>query len=628
MKGNFIKRKTKAEINIKNNNDVIPGKRLVLFALNKKNNYQNNKYLKKDNYSPSLKSKIIYNSYNPNKNMESPIKKVKIIKLKHNHLLNYGYLKNKYICNIRTTYNSTKISPEKDKFSINQNNKNMNTILYNNKPLTITYLDSKKQLNNIKNRIINYYNTINHSFIDKNNDKIFNKLYEKKNKLLNSNKIKYIKIDVNKKKNNSINFIKEYKNKCQEIEINLRIKKNLKKQKSENNINNYTNNINLKNNIKKNTNIKKLNLYNKYNKYNIQQNSKNKNIKKICLTSNKEKNQTNIENNRIINNNIDIKNNINLKKNICTKKIMNKIPKIFYIDINNIKKNNIEDYKIQEYSGNNSIKIIRSHNKIINDYKSRTERNRNSNDNLIESESLDIYKNNISLAINSTSKISDNNLTNNINNNISNNIINKESNLNFNIDKSVLGNNNSIIEITEKIFPDGKYKGIIINGKREINGIMIYNSGSKYEGQWKDNKKHGKGIYYSYNKNNNIGIKYEGEFNNDKFEGKGIAIYSNGDIYNGEWKNNKQYGKGIVIYKTGGRYEGEWEGGKFNGLGKYFLSNGERFEGRFSDSKFNGYGKYYFNNSDILEGFFRDEKPIGQCILYKSDGTVEIKRFI
>ena len=61
--------------------------------------------------------------------------------------------------------------------------------------------------------------------------------------------------------------------------------------------------------------------------------------------------------------------------------------------------------------------------------------------------------------------------------------------------------------------------------------------------QWKNDKRHGKGIFTSQNYNNPhlIGIKYEGEFNNDKIGGYGIGNYSSGDRYEGEWKNNKQY---------------------------------------------------------------------------------------
>ena len=44
------------------------------------------------------------------------------------------------------------------------------------------------------------------------------------------------------------------------------------------------------------------------------------------------------------------------------------------------------------------------------------------------------------------------------------------------------------------------------------------------------------------------GSRYEGEYKNKVREGKGIYHYINGDIYIGEWKNNIFDGNGIYIY--------------------------------------------------------------------------------
>ena len=180
-----------------------------------------------------------------------------------------------------------------------------------------------------------------------------------------------------------------------------------------------------------------------------------------------------------------------------------------------------------------------------------------------------------------------------------------------------------------KRYKDGQFEGIIINGKRELRGIMKYKNGGKYEGQWKNDKRNGKGVFISqnYNNPNLTGIKYEGEFNNDKIEGYGIGKYSSGDKYEGEWKNNKQYGRGVLNYVGGGKYVGEWKNGKLNGEGTYYLKNGERFEGKFEDNKYNGYGKYYYNNGEYLEGIFHEDLPTGECILHKLDGTTEIKNY-
>ena len=35
----------------------------------------------------------------------------------------------------------------------------------------------------------------------------------------------------------------------------------------------------------------------------------------------------------------------------------------------------------------------------------------------------------------------------------------------------------------------------------------------------------------------------------------------NGDKYQGEWKNEKRHGQGAYIYPNGRKYEGEWKDG-------------------------------------------------------------------
>ena len=41
------------------------------------------------------------------------------------------------------------------------------------------------------------------------------------------------------------------------------------------------------------------------------------------------------------------------------------------------------------------------------------------------------------------------------------------------------------------------------------------------------------------------GRKYEGEWVNDKRDGKGFEKYSNGNYYEGEFSRNKAHGKGV-----------------------------------------------------------------------------------
>lgn len=49
------------------------------------------------------------------------------------------------------------------------------------------------------------------------------------------------------------------------------------------------------------------------------------------------------------------------------------------------------------------------------------------------------------------------------------------------------------------------------------------------------------------------GAKYEGEYQNDVKHGRGKYTYPNGDVYNGEWNEGKRHGKGLYRNKeTGG----------------------------------------------------------------------------
>lgn len=58
------------------------------------------------------------------------------------------------------------------------------------------------------------------------------------------------------------------------------------------------------------------------------------------------------------------------------------------------------------------------------------------------------------------------------------------------------------------------------------------------------------------------GRYYEGEYRDDKKEGYGIFKWPDGRCYKGSWKNGKQHGKGTYVAANGEEKEGEWEEGK------------------------------------------------------------------
>jgi mono/diheme cytochrome c family protein/uncharacterized OB-fold protein len=104
------------------------------------------------------------------------------------------------------------------------------------------------------------------------------------------------------------------------------------------------------------------------------------------------------------------------------------------------------------------------------------------------------------------------------------------------------------------------YEGEILNDKKHGQGVTTWGGGQwkgdRYEGQYKDNKMNGKGVYISAN-----GDRYEGEWKDDK-KSKGIMTWTNGDRYEGQYKDGKKHGQGVYIKANGARYEGTWKHGE------------------------------------------------------------------
>jgi hypothetical protein len=139
-------------------------------------------------------------------------------------------------------------------------------------------------------------------------------------------------------------------------------------------------------------------------------------------------------------------------------------------------------------------------------------------------------------------------------------------------------------------------------------GKFVYPNKAVYIGQYRQLKtgqkiKEGKGKLYmpgakilnqkgkenkSQNSEELIGCEYyEGEWKDDKMDGYGVYLYSNGDKYEGYWSMGSQNGNGKYIFTDGRSYEGEWKMQKMHGTGffscldKYANFNGEFREGKF-----------------------------------------------
>mgnify|MGYP006296589933 CR=1 FL=1 len=50
--------------------------------------------------------------------------------------------------------------------------------------------------------------------------------------------------------------------------------------------------------------------------------------------------------------------------------------------------------------------------------------------------------------------------------------------------------------------------------------------------------------------------------------GRGVMTYPDASRYEGAWRDNKRHGRGVMVNAKGDRYEGEWANDRPNGLGE------------------------------------------------------------
>ncbi|SMN01183.1 putative phosphatidylinositol-4-phosphate 5-kinase [uncultured Candidatus Thioglobus sp.] len=146
------------------------------------------------------------------------------------------------------------------------------------------------------------------------------------------------------------------------------------------------------------------------------------------------------------------------------------------------------------------------------------------------------------------------------------------------------------------------YQGGCENNLPNGYGSIDYDNGT-FEGNWKNGKRHGQGVYAWAS-----GDRYEGNWKNDKKHGQGVFTWASGSRYEGNWKNDKQHGQGVYAWASGDRYEGNWKNDKQHGQGVYAWASGDRYEGNHKNSKQHGQGTYYYSDGDTKSGNWVNDK--------------------
>ena len=86
------------------------------------------------------------------------------------------------------------------------------------------------------------------------------------------------------------------------------------------------------------------------------------------------------------------------------------------------------------------------------------------------------------------------------------------------------------------------------------------------------------------------GAKYEGEYNNGMKHGKGTFHWADGSIYKGDFADNHIDGEGEYQWSDGRKFTGGWRENKMHGNGKFIWTDGREYEGEYRDDKKEGLG--------------------------------------
>lgn len=149
--------------------------------------------------------------------------------------------------------------------------------------------------------------------------------------------------------------------------------------------------------------------------------------------------------------------------------------------------------------------------------------------------------------------------------------------------------------------------------------------GERYEGEFVQGRKHGKGIAKTRD-----GDCYDGFFVDGYYHGKGTCAYANGDVYDGDWVHGKWQGHAELRFRDGSKYVGEFQQGVYHGFGRFLHGSGGKlgsYVGDYVQGKRQGKGVRIFGSSDRkrYEGEWEENEPHGvgvmECATYKLVGS-------
>ena len=153
---------------------------------------------------------------------------------------------------------------------------------------------------------------------------------------------------------------------------------------------------------------------------------------------------------------------------------------------------------------------------------------------------------------------------------------------------------------------------------------VTYPNGCTFEGTFDDEKvKQGAGVYIwmgpgAEEDSVEEKARYEGDYKDNMKHGVGKMVFPNKDVYEGEWFENKMQGTGTYIYNStakGGQpdiYSGSFVDGKKEGDGRYeFGADQSMFVGTWVGGEMTT-GKWELKGAGVYTGEFKLSRPFGE----------------
>jgi hypothetical protein len=179
------------------------------------------------------------------------------------------------------------------------------------------------------------------------------------------------------------------------------------------------------------------------------------------------------------------------------------------------------------------------------------------------------------------------------------------------------------------------FEGNMLRGRPHGTGDYLYSSKARYQGEFENGVKHGRGIATSPSGDKmtaqfvrgepasdvDLDIEYKngnhfiGRFKNGNREGQGTMMFKDGGRYVGHFKHGFWDGYGVMTYASGTIHDGNWKAGFSEGEGYIKYADGAKFEGQFKAGKRHGTGIVISPYGDRYDGDWKDD-------LYDGTGTM------